>query len=299
MLQPEWSEADRMELAGALRELRRASGLSGAALGARFYMSQTKVSRIETGHVIPSVTDVELLVHALGAEAERGRELVGLARVANIEHQPNRIMQRRGYGIRQREHLAIEEQCRLRRQFLPTMLGGITQIPAYTRRAVTDAVNPEPATVIDEIMVGKSLRRAVLDRPDKRFEFLLTEGALRWRLLDAAGMAEQMQHLAAIAGRPNVTVEVIPFSVEVPVGPLNMFSLYDDRLAAIEDCTGMLMLRDPTDVRYYTELFELYRRYALRGEAAREFVLAVAEDFRRDSVGPRMHSGPEGGGGGA
>jgi len=86
MLQPEWSEADRMELAGALRELRRASGLSGAALGARVYMSQTKVSRIETGHVVPSVTDVELLVHAMQVDPDRGRELVGLARIANTEH---------------------------------------------------------------------------------------------------------------------------------------------------------------------------------------------------------------------
>jgi len=211
-------------------------------------MSQTKVSRIETGHVVPSVTDVELLVHAMQVDPDRGRELVGLARIANTEHQPNRIMQRRGYGTRQREHLAIEEQCRLRRQFLPTMLGGITQISAYTRRAVTDAVHPEPPEVIDEIMEGKALRRAVLDRPDKQFEFLLTEGALRWKMLDTAGMTDQLEHLAAI-----------------------------------EDCTGLLMLRDPTDVRYYTELFELYRRYALRGADAREFVLSVAEDFRRES----------------
>ncbi len=225
MLQPERSEADRMELAGALRELRRVAGLSGAALGAKVYMSQAKVSRIETGHVIPSITDVELLAHALQVEPERGRELVGLARIANTEYEPNRVVQRRGYLTRQREHLALEEQCRLRRQFLPTMLGGIIQLPAYTRRAVTDAVHSEPATVIDEVMAGKRLRRAVLDRPDKRFEFLLTEGALRWRLLDAAGMAEQMDHLAADAARPNVTIEVIPFAIEVPIGPLHTYVL--------------------------------------------------------------------------
>lgn len=281
MLQPEWSEADRMELAGALRELRRASGLSGAALGARVYMSQTKVSRIETGHVIPSVTDVELLVHALQVDADRGRELVGLARIANTEHQPNRIMHRRGYGTRQREHLALEEQCRLTRMFLPTMLAGFLQLPAYTRRAVGGGVRPRPTNVVDEIMEGKALRRAVLDRPDKRFEFLLNEGALRWRMLDAAGMTEQLEHLAALATRPNITVEVIPFSVEVPVGPLNMFSIYDDRLAAIEDKTGLLVLRDPTDVRYYTELFEFFRSYALRDDEARDFVVSVADDFRR------------------
>ncbi len=63
-----------------------------------------------------------------------------------------------------------------------------------------------------------------------------------------------------------------------------MFSIYDDRRAAIEDTTGLLVLRDPTDVRYYTELFEFYRRYALRGEDAREFIRSVAADFRRDAA---------------
>lgn len=59
MLDPEWPEADRLELATALRDLRRAAGLSGQALGARVYMSQTKISRIETGRIVPSVTDGE------------------------------------------------------------------------------------------------------------------------------------------------------------------------------------------------------------------------------------------------
>jgi transcriptional regulator with XRE-family HTH domain len=281
MLQPEWSEADRMELAEALRELRRAAGLSGAALGARVYMSQTKVSRIETGHVIPSVTDVELLVHALQVEPDQGRELVGLARVANTEFQPNRVMNRRGYAIRQRDHLALEEQSGLTRMFLPTMLGGFLQLPAYTRCAVNGGVRPRPPDVIDEVMAGKALRRAVLDRPEKEFEFLLTEGALRWKLLDAAGMAEQMEHVASVATRQNVTVYVIPFTAEIPTGALNMFALYDDRLVGIEIETGMLMLRDPTDVRYYTELFEFFRGYALRDAEARDFVLSVADDFRR------------------
>ncbi len=123
----------------------------------------------------------------------------------------------------------------------------------------------------------------MLDRPDRRFEFVLTEAALRWRMLDAAGMAEQMETLVADAQRPNVTVEVLPVSIEVPTGPLNMFSIYDDRLAAIEDKSGLLALRDPTDVRFCTELFEFYRGYALRGVQAREFILSVADDFRRDA----------------
>lgn len=80
-----------------------------------------------------------------------------------------------------------------------------------------------------------------------------------------------------------MSIDVIPFSATVPAGPLNMFVIYDERLVAIEVMSGMLMLRDPVDIARYADLFDFYRGHALRGEAAREFVLAVAEDHRRDA----------------
>lgn len=70
--------------------------------------------------------------------------------------------------------------------------------------------------------------------------------------------------------------------IRVPVGGLNVFVVYDDRLARVESKTGLLVLRDPTDVRYYLELFAQYQRYALRGEAAQEFLREIAEDFRHE-----------------
>lgn len=270
-----------MELAATLQELRRAAGLSGTVLGAMVFMSQAKVSRIENGRIVPSITDVELIVHALGVGAERSRELVGLARVANSEYRSGRRLEQRGAGARQRDHLALEKQARLTRTFLPTMLAGSVQIPAYTRQAVSGTPRVCPPDLIDEVLAGKALRRDVLHDPDREFVFIHTEAALRWRLIDVAGMAAQMEHLAVVGDRPNVSIEVIPLAAVVPAGPLHMFVIYDDRLVGIEVKTGMLMLRDPVDVAQYAELFAFYRSHALRGEAARDFVLSIAEDFRR------------------
>lgn len=272
-----------MELATTLHELRRSSGLSGHALGVRVFMSQAKVSRIETGRIVPSITDVELIVHALGVDPEKSRELVGLARVANSEYQPSRRLGQRGVGVRQREHLALEQQCRLTRTFLPTMIAGAVQIPAYTEQAISGAPRVRDPEVVREVMAGKTLRRQVLDDSEREFVFLHTESALRWRLIGASGMAKQMSHLAAVSWRPNISIELIPFGRVVGASPLNMFVLYDSRLVAIEVKSGMLMLRDPVDVTQYGELFEYYRRHALRGEAAREFILGVAEDYRAEA----------------
>lgn len=279
MLDPEWSEADRLELATALRDLRRAAGLSGQALGARVYMSQAKISRIETGRIIPSVTDVELLVYALEVDAERSGELVSLARVANTEFRPGKLRARAAPAARQRDLQALEAQCRVQRHFLPTMVTGLIQTPAYARQALSWPEERSPAAV-EEIVNHKVQRQAILHRDDKEFVFLLTEAALRWRLLDSVDMAAQVEHIARVGGLPNVAIEIIPLRTRVPVGPLNVFVVYDDRLARVESKTGVLVLRDPTDVRYYLELFALYQRYALRGDAAREFLLKIADDFR-------------------
>ncbi|MGH3922287.1 MAG: helix-turn-helix domain-containing protein [Pseudonocardiaceae bacterium] len=281
MLDPEWSEADRLELATALRDLRRAAGLSGQALGDRVYMSQTKISRIETGRIVPGITDVELLVYALDVDPERSRELVSLARSANTEFRSGRLRDRAGPATRQRDLRALEAQCRTQRHFLPTMVTGLIQTPAYARQALSWPEERSPAAV-EEIVNHKMQRQAILHRDDKEFVFLLTEAALRWRLLDSVDMAAQVEHIARVTGLPNVMIEIIPFRTRVPVGPLNVFVVYDDRLARVESKTGVLVLRDPTDVRYYLDLFAQYQRYALHGDAAREFLLKIADDFRHE-----------------
>jgi transcriptional regulator with XRE-family HTH domain len=65
MLEPSDQRRGRHELAEALKELRRASGLSGERLALRCAMSQSKISRIEAGKTIPSVVDVERILSAL------------------------------------------------------------------------------------------------------------------------------------------------------------------------------------------------------------------------------------------
>jgi transcriptional regulator with XRE-family HTH domain len=59
-------------------------------------MSQSKVSRIETGRLLPSVVDVEQMLTALEVDEETRYELLALARIANTEYQDVRASVRRG-----------------------------------------------------------------------------------------------------------------------------------------------------------------------------------------------------------
>jgi transcriptional regulator with XRE-family HTH domain len=80
MLEPDRQDNERRSLAGALRELRRAAGLSGERLAVRCAMSQAKISRIETGKVLPTVIDVERILTALSVPTEVASDLLSMAR---------------------------------------------------------------------------------------------------------------------------------------------------------------------------------------------------------------------------
>jgi transcriptional regulator with XRE-family HTH domain len=126
---PTHAGQDRHDLASALHGLRKASGLSGERLARRCGMSQSKVSRIETGRLLPSVVDVEQILTALAVDQTTRVELLALARVANAEYHDVRASVRRGLHHRQREIAALESSAAEVRHFLPTLITGL--LPAW------------------------------------------------------------------------------------------------------------------------------------------------------------------------
>jgi transcriptional regulator with XRE-family HTH domain len=78
VFEPEELGQRKDELALALRDARKAAGLTGDRLAARCGISQSKISKLETGKVLPSTSDVERILSALGVGEERQRELAAL-----------------------------------------------------------------------------------------------------------------------------------------------------------------------------------------------------------------------------
>src|SRR6266702_2798398 len=103
MFEPEDLGQRKDELALALREARKRAGLTGERLAARCGISQSKISKIETGKILPSAADVERILSALGVDDERQAALVAAARMANTEFQSVRASLQRGLHRKQRE----------------------------------------------------------------------------------------------------------------------------------------------------------------------------------------------------
>jgi len=278
-LDPEQAGHDRQSLASALRDLRRASGLSGERLARRCHMSQSKVSRIENGRLLPSVVDVDRILRALGVDYATSAELLALARVANAEYQDIRASVRRGLHHRQRELAALEADASRMRHFLPTRITGLLQTPEYMRAAMNTPVEPAAGDTATAIAL-KLERQAVLHDNSKRFEFLLTESALRWQLCEPSIMAVQLDRLVFLSLLPNIRLGVLPLSTQIADGPYHTFVIYDDHIVTIELFTGQLVLRDPKDIDHYHALASFFGGHALWDDAARSFITKAANCSR-------------------
>jgi transcriptional regulator with XRE-family HTH domain len=280
-LEPERQAEQRATLAESLRELRRAAGLSGERLAVRCAMSQAKISRIETGKILPSVVDVEQIVKALDVPTEAAERLLSLARVANVDYTSWRSAARVGSWHRQREIKALQESSAVVRQFLPAIPSSLLQTRGYAREALTSSVRGAPDRDIEKMIEVRMDGKSLLAEPGRAFSFVLTEQAVMWRRAPLEVMVDQVEHMAELAMLDTVELAILPKAAEVFAAPLNIFVIYDERLVTVELFSGGVALRDPRDVAYHLELFRFFQDRSLRGEEAVEFLRSVAADFRQ------------------
>jgi transcriptional regulator with XRE-family HTH domain len=278
-IQPDRLGRQRQQLADALRELRGASGLSGARLAERIAMSQSAISRIETGRSVPTALDVERILRGLHADEETSARILELARIAGIDYTGWRTIAVAGLHHKQDELRALERGARSVRMFLPAIPSGLLQVPAYARATVTPSVAGAAARDVERVLAARLARQEVLEDRSKLFGFVLTEQAVRWRRAPAPVLAEQCSHMADLAGRENIEIAVVPLAARVDLAPMNVFVIYDERLVTVELFSGEVVLRDPQDVDYHANLYAFLLDRSLRGADAAAFLRATSALF--------------------
>jgi len=281
-IDPDEQPHGRQDLAGALRKLRKAAGLSGERLAARCAMSQTKISRIESGRLLPSVVDVERILKALQVPDRATEQLLTLTRQANVEHTSWRTVAEMGLWRKQAELKALADSSTVMRHFLPAVPSGLLQVPEYARATLSPVLPGDPARDVEKAVQARIDRQASLQNVNRQFNFVLTDQAVHWRYDKPSVMERQCRHMAKISLRENVNISIIPQSVTVGSAPLGTFVIYDQRLVLVELYSGEVALRDPRDVSYHLEIFDYFLSRALTGKEATSFLLSVADEFMQE-----------------
>jgi hypothetical protein len=226
--------------------------------------TQSKVSRLETGRTTPSLADIKVWTRATNASAEEVTELAGLVEQLATSATSWRILHRLGLAEKQREIAELEQEARHVRTFQPTMIPGLLQIADYARRVIEMAYQPGD---IAPAVAARMERQTILYDQTRRFDFLVTEGALRWRPGDM-DMRPQIDRLFSMASLPNVAVSVVPYgSGRMPLQhPFVMWELEDETLITVETYSAELQVRDPADVQRYQDVWARLMEDAVGGD---------------------------------
>lgn len=244
------------ELSATLRRLRQEAGLSETQAAQQAGLTQSKISRVETGRQLPTTIEVERLCAAYEVPTRARRALVGATHDIREQSTPARTVLHRHGAPRMQERIGRIEAASARlRSFHPTLVIGLLQTPDYARALLSGAyAGAELDTMVSSLLAGHH----VLDT-HRTFELLMTEGALRWHVGSPAIMAEQLEHLARAGQRRNVRVGIIPWTRPVTHPILHGFHLYDQRAVMVATETAMATMTDRAQI---TDFEARYTRYA-------------------------------------
>ncbi len=276
-IDPDQLDQSGRELAAMLRRLRRQAGLSGARLAVRCNMSQSKISRIESNKIHPSLLDVEQILRSLEASPAVAAEVMALARIAQTEWQDGRSLRRKGLDKKQVQLAGLEASSTTFRYFLLSMITGLLATPEYVRASLVPA---PPEQQVKAVAMKLDRQRVLFDR-SKHFTFVLTEQAVRYPLIQPDALAVQIDRLTSLSHQPNIRLGVIPAGVCYTSGALNTFTVYDTTLATAELDLGAIVFRDSRDVHDLILRFSTYEKHALFGEQAREKLVTWAAHCRQ------------------
>ncbi|MFC8245295.1 helix-turn-helix domain-containing protein [Streptomyces chartreusis] len=267
------SSSPRALLGAELRHVRERKGLSQEALGLKLFVSGTFIGQLESGTRRLRPDMAPMLDEVLGTNGFFQRN----CQASNKSKHPEHFA----------EAVEAEAEATVIRQYTPMLIPGLLQTPAYAR-AVNRAYAPTaPEETIDEWVEGRMARTRLLDHPTKPLLWtVLDEAALRRVTGGRAVMAEALRHIAGLARRNRVVMQVLPFGAGAHAamqGPLKLMDFEDaPPLIYFEAVRTGHLEDDPATVVQLRLTFEYLTASALSPEKSLALIESLAQDYDHD-----------------
>jgi transcriptional regulator with XRE-family HTH domain len=271
-------------LAAELRTLRASAGLTRDEVVERTGINVATLYRIEHAKVRPQTRTLRTLLDLYGADQENQAELIALLRDARQRgwlhaYQSDLPEQYTTY-------IGFEGEARSVWNYESLFIPGLLQTEDYAR-AVIGAGLPGARREDIEPRVEVRMQRQDVLRNDNPLELwaIVDEAALRRQAGGPAVMQAQLRHLLDAVELPNITLQVIPFSVGAHAGMPGSFVFMQFAEATIpyviylDSMAGDLFLEAEADVRRYRLAFEHLRAVAVSPDASRALVTALAAEL--------------------
>ncbi|MGW3494590.1 helix-turn-helix domain-containing protein [Streptomyces sp. NPDC001020] len=263
------SQEPRRRFAEELRLLRTERDLSLRKLGEALGWDWSLFGKMESGQTLGSPDVVQALDQYYGTPGL----LLALWELAVGD--PSQFKEQ------YRRYMALEAEAVSLWHYGVSRPPGLLQTAGYAREAL--AAGGIKGQELDQQVEARAGRRKLLEGDDAPpFRTILSEAVLRTSLRDIQEWREQLEYLAEVSERPNITLHVLPFSA----GPHGLAStdlmflrLLDGRTVAYaeNDVRGEL-IEESSRVERFHRTYDAVRDMALPSGESRKFVLRMLEE---------------------
>lgn len=272
----------RRHLGRQMRQLRDASGKTLKEVAKWTNLLESTISKIEKGRHTTMPRNIRLLCQAYDVGSPQSDHLVKLAEQSN----------ERGWWDFYSDELpdwfeqfvGLESDAEELWYYSPLVVDGLLQTPAYAAAFF----EIEPGTSQPERAI--ELRRARQDRVNRdahptQLHVVLDEAAVRRMVGGVDVMREQLRYLVEAADKPNITIQVMPFSAGAHLGLQSPFRMlrfpegFDMDAVFVENLQGAIWQERPGDLERYTKTFQHLRERALSPVETTKMLDSLAADL--------------------
>ncbi|GAB2936318.1 helix-turn-helix transcriptional regulator [Streptomyces heilongjiangensis] len=279
-------------LGAALKRYRQAAKLDQPQAADLLGVHQTRISRIESGHVNARIVEIRVLLSAYGVDdPEVFAKLEDLAK--RSKH--------RGWWLEHAEHLrpdyldyiALEDDATYIREWQPIVVPGLLQTPAYVRAVIAATPHYVAPERIAQLVKVREARQAKIEEGGAMYTAILWEAVVRHPLISAEVHREQLAAILEVGKRRNVTVQILPFSAGPVVGVTSAFQSFSFEseptveAVALENLRGMSVLEAPEDLAAYANAYDELRSAALAPDVSARLIRSAVRSSEEDASCPR------------
>ncbi len=237
-----------------LARLRQAQGLSLDDTARRLDFSRTKMYRIESGRVPVTSDDLQDMLDLYGVRSPQRDALIQLGRDAR-----KRGWQTAYTDVFTGSYIGFEAEAASIR-ISASMVPGLFQTEDYAREVITrTGLRLEHDDAERKVAARIARQRALLGRDDPpQIHVVLDEAALHRQTGGPAGTRDQLTALAHASARPEVTVQVLPFTAGGHAGMDGDFVLLtfpdpqDPPVAYVEGLMGDVYVEADADLDLFS-----------------------------------------------
>jgi transcriptional regulator with XRE-family HTH domain len=276
----------RRRLRAELKKARQVSGLTQEQVAVEMDWSLSKIIRIEAGASGISANDLRALLQLYGVkDPDRIASLLALARVARERSWWSAYQDVAPQSLLQL--IEYESEAHAVRQFETLFIPGILQTEDYARAVLQNHYDEGPGS--DQLRVLVELRTRREDLFDAEngpsFHFILDEAVVRRLVVGASVMRRQLRRLIEVANKPNITIEIIPFSVGLHAGMKGPFEIIEFTNPSDSDIVFMegprvdIISDDPEEILKYREAFEGLVKASLGPRDSLTLIARIADEM--------------------